>query len=614
MEISQGLREGSYLRNNTYRIIRVLGQGGFGITYLAFDESLDRYVAIKEFFPQDYCDREGTTRHVTTLISSAKDLVEKLRLKFLKEAKNIAKFDHPGIIKIHAAFEENNTAYYVMEYIEGGTLEDYIRENGPFPYEKAINYINRIGHALDYVHSQHINHLDIKPANIMLRASDGQPIMIDFGVSKQYDHSGHQTSTSPVGLSDGYSPLEQYQSGGINEFSPQTDLYALAATLYFTLTGNHPMQAALLIDNELKFPEGIDQRVTDAIRKAMSTSRKNRQPSVGAFLQELNGLAPSAETENESVQAEEIYGQQDNFIPASEDNEDISENDQIESQNNLIATESSQAPHAPKTTLKPMSSSPSPGTVNEMPGAPQTVIKPAPQTVVKQPSRPVPDPQIKLSKKTESKAAQTEIKNNKKAGKGKENKERPTKVGAKLTMTEKPEAKTVVWGSIAAGVVIAIIVAFILIGKSGGAGSEDSEKNGVAQSENVNKSEVKDMPWVTLFGKSLYSGQTIKDETGTVVPNGKGSFKITEGQYKGASYEGEFVNGRIEGQGTYTMNSGDVFVGKMKGDMFDEGRYMSVSTGEYFEGKFKDGEPYDGNWCDKSGNVLEKVTPAESQN
>ena len=124
MESMQGLRPGSFLRNQTYRIEKVLGQGGFGITYLATDMNLDRKVAIKEFFPKDYCDRNETTSHVTLGTRSNTEFVSRLKAKFLKEARNIAKFEHPGIIRIHAAFEENNTAYYIMDYIEGHSLSE----------------------------------------------------------------------------------------------------------------------------------------------------------------------------------------------------------------------------------------------------------------------------------------------------------------------------------------------------------------------------------------------------------------------------------------------------------------------------------------------------------
>ena len=139
--------------------------------------------------------------------------VSRLKAKFLKEARNIAKFDHPCIIRIHAAFEENNTAYYIMDYIEGHSLSEMVKRFGPIPEEKAVSYIKKVGEALEYVHRHHMNHLDVKPANIMVRDSDGKPILIDFGLSKQYDSEGHQTSTTPTGISHGFAPMEQYNDG-----------------------------------------------------------------------------------------------------------------------------------------------------------------------------------------------------------------------------------------------------------------------------------------------------------------------------------------------------------------------------------------------------------------
>lgn len=286
----QGLKPGALLRHNTYRIERILGQGGFGITYLATDLNLDRLVAIKEFFPKDYCDRDSTTSHVTLGTQSASEFVNKLKAKFLKEARNIAKFDHPGIIKIHAAFEENNTAYYVMDYIEGESLSEMVKRHGPLPESKAIEYITKAGNALEYVHSQNINHLDIKPANIMIRRSDDNPILIDFGLSKQYDSSGNQTSATPVGRSHGFAPMEQYNDGGVKEFSPQTDLYSLAATLYYILSGVTPPQATKLIEDELTFPPSIPSNLIGPIAKAMSSRRSQRHESVSEFVNAIGRL------------------------------------------------------------------------------------------------------------------------------------------------------------------------------------------------------------------------------------------------------------------------------------------------------------------------------------
>lgn len=284
--MTQGLKAGTLLRG-TYRIERMLGQGGFGITYLALDTSLDRKVAVKEFFPKDYCDRDGDTSHVTLGTQNTAQFVNRLKAKFLKEAKNIAKFDNPGIIKIHAAFEENNTAYYVMDFIEGESLSAMVKRNGPLAEATALRYIEQVGKALEYVHAHKMNHLDVKPANIMVRRRDNMPVLIDFGLSKQYDTEGHQTSTTPTGISHGFAPMEQYNDGGVKEFSPQTDLYSLAATLYYLLSGVVPPQATTLVDDELTFPASIPARLVSPIAKAMSTGRRHRHETVGKFLAEI---------------------------------------------------------------------------------------------------------------------------------------------------------------------------------------------------------------------------------------------------------------------------------------------------------------------------------------
>ena len=168
----QALSSGTLLQHETYRIEKVLGQGGFGITYLATDMNLQRKVAIKEFFPKDFCDRDESTSQVTLGTKNTTEFVNRLKSKFLKEARNIAKFDHPNIIRIYAAFEENNTAYYVMEYIDGESLSSIVKKSGSLAEQRAVNYIKKVGDALEYVHARRINHLDVKPANIMVRKKD----------------------------------------------------------------------------------------------------------------------------------------------------------------------------------------------------------------------------------------------------------------------------------------------------------------------------------------------------------------------------------------------------------------------------------------------------------
>ena len=286
--MAQGLKKGTLLHHGMYRIERILGQGGFGITYLATDLGLDKLRAIKEFFPKDYCDRDESTSHVTLGTSNTAEFVDKLKRKFVKEARNIANLDqHQGIITIHAVFEENNTAYYVMDYIDGENLSQIVKRDGPLPAERAIKYIKEVGNSLDYIHRHRINHLDIKPANIMIRRQDDSPILIDFGLSKQYDSEGFQTSTTPTGISHGYTPLEQYKDGGVKEFSPQTDVYSLAATLYYLVSGKVPPHATDLIENDLSFPEGFPYFLKELLKKAMSTKRGKRHETVKEFISSL---------------------------------------------------------------------------------------------------------------------------------------------------------------------------------------------------------------------------------------------------------------------------------------------------------------------------------------
>lgn len=290
------LNTNSTLQSGKYRIIRVLGQGGFGITYLAEHTFLDKLVAIKEFFPKEYCERDESTSHVTIGLKNSSELVETLKSKFLKEAKNISKLDHPGIVKIFDIFQENGTAYYIMEYVEGESLSSKIKSEGAMSEANAINLLRKIASAISHIHGLSMNHLDIKPANIMIRAKDGEPILIDFGLSKQYDSSGGQTSTTPVGISHGYAPIEQYIPGGVSSFSPQTDIYALGATLFAMLTGKTPPHYGEILENGIPdYPSSVSEITKEAIEHALETKKQKRPQSVEEFLKHFDGFTPSDE-------------------------------------------------------------------------------------------------------------------------------------------------------------------------------------------------------------------------------------------------------------------------------------------------------------------------------
>ena len=304
------LKSGSSLQGGKYRIEKVLGQGGFGITYLATQELLDRKVCIKEFFFKEYCERDEATSNVSLGTQSSHEMVERFMTKFLKEARTISQLDHPNIIRIHDIFKENNTAYYVMEYIEGESLSDKVSQHGALPESEATDYIRQVASALGFIHQRSINHLDVKPANIMIRKSDNKAILIDFGLSKQYDEQGGQTSTTPVGISHGYAPMEQYKQGGVSTFSPQTDIYALGATLYKLITGNTPPQAMDILDDGLpSLPASVSVSIADTIKKAMQPRKVDRPDKIDDF---VNGLTVSSERVSYTSDATEPLQKKEN--------------------------------------------------------------------------------------------------------------------------------------------------------------------------------------------------------------------------------------------------------------------------------------------------------------
>lgn len=280
------LKPGTTLHNNSYRIIQTLGRGGFGVTYLAEQIMTRREVCIKEFFPKDYYKREGDSSAITLSSDGFAEAMNRFKAKFIKEAQTIAALDHPNIIHIHEAFEENGTAYYVMEYIDGESLNDTIKRSGAMAESEAVAYINQVASALEYIHNQQIMHLDVKPGNIMVRSKDNRTILIDFGLSKHYDTaSGEATSTTPVGVSHGFAPMEQYNPGGVSTFSPETDIYSLGATLYYLVTGNIPPSATDISEDGLPaLPSHLSTGVRTAIERSMEDKRKNRPHSISAFI------------------------------------------------------------------------------------------------------------------------------------------------------------------------------------------------------------------------------------------------------------------------------------------------------------------------------------------
>ena len=294
----QELKVGTLLQGGKYRIQEMLGQGGFGITYRAAmrDTTTGNLgtmtvkipVVIKEFFIKDFCMRVDGSTYVSVPTTGSKEQTLRYREKFIKEARNIASLSHPNIVQVVDVFEENGTVYYVMQYLEGGSLRTMMDQRGPLPEAEAVGYIRQVASALDYMHSErHLCHLDIKPGNIML-SEEGRAMIIDFGISKAYDKEGRETSSTPVGISPGYAPIEQGQNA-LQDFSPQTDIYSLGATLLALLTGQQPPEAAVVLNHGLgPQPQHVSLPVWQAICAAMRPVRAERPATIADFLDILD--------------------------------------------------------------------------------------------------------------------------------------------------------------------------------------------------------------------------------------------------------------------------------------------------------------------------------------
>jgi len=286
-------------KNYTYHIEKVLGKGAFGITYLvntavSMQGQLGTIhtgvqVALKEFYMPGEMKREGGELITISPESKVKAYAEKFR----REASRLAMLSHPNIVRVLEVFEANNTIYYSMEYLSGGSLNDYVVQKGSLPEQEAIGYIRQIGSALLYLHTNKMLHLDIKPSNIMLSQMSGMLKLIDFGLSKQYtsNDSLDETSTNLGVGTTGYAPLEQADQKGEREFAPTLDVYALGATYYKLLTGHTPASAISVLNRGLNTLPLVKKKVSQqsilAIKAAMEPLQANRCQSVDVFLNML---------------------------------------------------------------------------------------------------------------------------------------------------------------------------------------------------------------------------------------------------------------------------------------------------------------------------------------
>jgi serine/threonine protein kinase len=286
---------GARLQHGRYLLGRTLGDpGGFGVTYLGWDASLERRVAIKEYFPRHLVSRSRTDASASPIGGSSVDDYAAGLEGFLDEARRLAKLDHPDIVKVHDYCEANGTGYLVMNYYEGRDLRQHAeRAGGTVDWQEAVSVMLPVLDGLAEVHSAGLIHRDIKPANIYLaNLPDGKlrPILIDFGAARWATTTHELTSI----LTEGYAPLEQYP--GCGPQGPYTDIYAAAATLHAVIVGRVPASAPSRLTHAYvphltdQVP-GVPRRVGDAVEQAMSIQFDDRPQSAAEFARSLRAAA-----------------------------------------------------------------------------------------------------------------------------------------------------------------------------------------------------------------------------------------------------------------------------------------------------------------------------------
>ena len=291
------LPQGTRIRD--FEFHRVLGYGGFGITYLGWNLSLDIPVAIKEYLPADLATREQDLSVVPQTAQAAADFQWGLE-RFVDEARTLARFQHPNIVRVHQYFEAHSTAYIVMDYVEGETLSAHLERKGTLSEAELKAILYPLLSALDVIHRADFLHRDIKPGNIVLRDADGSPVLLDFGAARQAIGAKSRSVTSIV--TPGYAPIEQYSSRGRQ--GAWTDIYALGGVCYRALTGQGPDDATDRMRHDPLVPVAqrcagrVSQELLAAVDWALSVDEGDRPQSVGAWREAMEGTAAAGQREH----------------------------------------------------------------------------------------------------------------------------------------------------------------------------------------------------------------------------------------------------------------------------------------------------------------------------
>lgn len=596
------LQTGTLLHGDSYKIEKVLGQGSFGITYLAMHTVLERKVCIKEFFM-----KEINTRNADGSITGMTDgsLSYNYGQKFKKEALNLSRLDHPNIVHVTDSFEENGTYYYVMDYIDGDNLNDYLKDH-EVTQKEALDIIRDVATALIYMHEEKkMLHLDLKPGNIMRRHGDGHIFLIDFGLSKHYSSDGQPETSTSIGLGTaGYAPIEQANQMKSGEFRPTIDVYALGATLFKLLTRETPPQASEIVsDDELIESKlranGITGPIIDVVVNAMLPNVKKRTQSVKAFLDSLpygieekpvkpKPKAKKKQTAKPKAKPETVGSSK------SEETEVLGE----EPKETNIDIDTYNIPieyvKYPTTTVEKANN----GDVNAMFALGMMFLRGL--GVMRSLEYALPwfqKAQALGDARAKNVIAQWD-KLKKKYGK----KKTKTNVGV-------VEDDNLSWLVYVVIVIAAIAGVFVMLFTIKGCenraeytGAVDIMDTACCDTSAVDIAERNKVSIVGVqssIGTYRYLGEAYND-----MPDGYGEAWFEDGRY----YKGYFTNGNLNGSCTiFKYDNGDSFEGTFTNNEFDTGTYTIAKDGSCFVGSFKGGQPEKGVWYDKNGNIIEEL-------
>lgn len=502
-QIKDFLPVGTPLNGGKYVVTRYLASGSFGNTYIARDTALEVLVVVKEFYIRDICERFGQTR-VRVMKNEKGEFFDRQRKKFRKEARRIYNLSHPNIVRVHNLFDENDTSYYVMDFVDGESLEDCIKRVGALPEAEVWRLLKQVLSALQCVHNEGIWHLDLKPANILVNR-EGKALLIDFGASKQRDNEDVEQQGLPtaVAYTQGFAPIEQ-SLGDYNSIGPWTDFYALGATLYRLLTLKTPPIATEIArdaEKALPFPATVSQKMRQFIFWMMRFNHNERPQNIAQIVQALNKRVPFTQEKPETKPQEKKK-----YV-----NKDL-------------------------------------GTV-VLPETPDVAALHREKTLVK------------------------------------------------------------VWPIAAIVLVVVIGVVSYLCMRNFSTkpidNIEEVEKP-IHNSDSAKNKEIEQLKEALKQKKEYVTGQIFQDiagkeytYTGEVAlgkPSGKGT-----GIYSYGTYSGEYSDGLRHGSGKFQSKDGsNSYEGTFANDSYDSGK-LTLLNGDYFDGCFKDGQPYNGKWYKKNG-------------